>query len=87
MITVLISHYSPGQRLAAASIAQWLEHWSCKPGVGSSILPGGYVLSIYPMKQRRAGEKDLVSIKDILQTLRSALYKLRAGRQTKLRDS
>ena len=24
-----------------ASIAQWLEHWSCKPGVGSSILPGG----------------------------------------------
>ena len=26
-----------------ASIAQWLEHWSCKPGVGSSILPGGCV--------------------------------------------
>ena len=25
-----------------ASIAQWLEHWSCKPGVGSSILPGGF---------------------------------------------
>ena len=25
-----------------ASIAQWLEHWSCKPGVVSSILTGGY---------------------------------------------
>ena len=25
-----------------ASIAQWLEHWSCKPGVESSILSGGY---------------------------------------------
>jgi hypothetical protein len=24
-----------------ASIAQWLEHWSCKPGVASSILAGG----------------------------------------------
>ena len=24
-----------------ASIAQWLEHWSCKPGVVSSILTGG----------------------------------------------
>ena len=24
-----------------ASIAQWLEHWSCKPGVRSSILCGG----------------------------------------------
>ena len=29
---------------AAASIAQWLEHWSCKPGVASSILAGGYFL-------------------------------------------
>ena len=26
---------------AGASVAQWLEHWSSKPGVGSSILPGG----------------------------------------------
>ena len=25
-----------------ASIAQWLEHWSCKPGVVSSILTGGF---------------------------------------------
>ena len=24
-----------------ASIAQWLEHWSCKPGVVSSNLTGG----------------------------------------------
>lgn len=28
-----------------ASIAQWLEHWSCKPGVGSSILPGGIAVN------------------------------------------
>lgn len=27
---------------ARASIAQWLEHWSCKPGVVSSILTGGW---------------------------------------------
>ena len=27
---------------ASASIAQWLEHWSCKPGVVSSILTGGF---------------------------------------------
>ena len=26
------------------SIAQWLEHWSCKPGVASSILTGAYVI-------------------------------------------
>ncbi|KER33903.1 hypothetical protein T265_12517, partial [Opisthorchis viverrini] len=26
--------------------AQWLEHWSCKPGVGSSILPGGSPLFV-----------------------------------------
>ena len=32
---IVISHsHVPG------SIAQWIEHWSCKPGVGSSILPG-----------------------------------------------
>ena len=29
--------------LASASIAQWLEHWSCKPGVVSSILTGGFL--------------------------------------------
>ena len=27
--------------LCVASIAQWLEHWSRKPGVVSSILTGG----------------------------------------------
>ena len=26
-----------------ASIAQWLEHWSCKPGVMSSNLIRGYL--------------------------------------------
>ena len=26
----------------AASIAQWLEHWSCKPGAGSPNLAGGF---------------------------------------------
>ena len=25
-----------------ASVAQWLEHWSCKPGVESSNLSGGF---------------------------------------------
>ena len=30
--------------LMCASIAQGLEHWSCKPGVGSSNLPGGYTI-------------------------------------------
>ena len=29
-----------------ASIAQWLEHWSSKPGVGSSILPGGSAFAL-----------------------------------------
>ena len=29
------------KKIAAASIAQWLEHWSCKPGVRSSTLRGG----------------------------------------------
>ena len=28
-------------------IAQWLEHWSCKPGVGSSILPGAFFWQCY----------------------------------------
>ena len=28
-------------KLDRASIAQWLEHWSCKPGVVSSFLTGG----------------------------------------------
>ena len=27
------------------SIAQWLEHWSCKPGVVSSILTGALILT------------------------------------------
>ena len=28
--------------LLSGSIAQWLEHWSCKPGVGGSIPPGAF---------------------------------------------
>ena len=31
----------------AASVAQWLEHWSCKPGVRSSNLFGGYAVTIF----------------------------------------
>ena len=27
--------------MQTASVAQWLEHWSCKPGVESSILSRG----------------------------------------------
>src|SRR4029434_8568100 len=30
-----------------AASAQWLEHWSCKPGVVSSILTGAYALQFY----------------------------------------
>ncbi len=30
--------------LGQASVAQWLEHWSSKPGVESSILSGGRCL-------------------------------------------
>ena len=37
--------------LPTASIAQWLEHWSCKPGVVSSILTGGlFFVLIQPRK-------------------------------------
>ena len=31
------------QVMYLASVAQWLEHWSCKPGVKSSNLFGGCV--------------------------------------------
>ena len=27
--------------MQTASVAQWLEHWSCKPGVESSFLSKG----------------------------------------------
>ena len=36
-------NYKPN--IISASIAQWLEHWSCKPGVVSSILTGGSCFS------------------------------------------
>ena len=29
-------------KTVSASLAQWLEHWSCKPGVESSNLSRGY---------------------------------------------
>ena len=32
-----------------AFVAQWLEHWSCKPGVGSSILPEGSATFMFSM--------------------------------------
>ena len=35
------SYAASVQTPPAASIAQWLEHWSCKPGVRSSTLRGG----------------------------------------------
>ena len=38
-----------GCSLAYASIAQGLEHWSCKPGVVSSILTGGWTLRAVPI--------------------------------------
>ena len=45
-----------------AAIAQWLEHWSCKPGVVSSILTGGlkallpgFFESVFPKMTLRHG--------------------------------
>ena len=34
-----------GWIVAVASVAQWLEHWSCKPGVESSNLSRGFFFS------------------------------------------
>ena len=34
-------YHKKAVKFVQASIAQWLEHWSCKPGVVSSILTGG----------------------------------------------
>ena len=31
----------------SAFIAQWLEHWSCKPGVVSSILTEGCLIKTF----------------------------------------
>ena len=31
-------------RTISGSIAQWLKHWACKPGVGGSIPPGASVI-------------------------------------------
>ena len=36
------------QHQPCASIAQWLERWSSKLEVGSSILPGGEIFAIHP---------------------------------------
>ena len=33
------------KELIAAFVAQWLEHWSSKPGVESSILSRGFLQS------------------------------------------
>ena len=30
----------------SGSLAQWLEHWSCKPGVGGSIPPRALIFSL-----------------------------------------
>ena len=45
---VSLIKYSKCERInCVASIAQWLEHWSCKPGVGSSNLPGGLLFAFF----------------------------------------
>ena len=36
-----ILHYRDSTASVSASLAQWLEHWSCKPGVESSSLSRG----------------------------------------------
>ena len=38
--------------LHKAAIAQWLEHWSCKPGVVSSILTGGCLSCVFNINKR-----------------------------------
>ena len=40
-LTVRVYVAAASVRISSASIAQRLEHWSCKPGVASSILTGG----------------------------------------------
>ena len=37
----VIWHYRGSITSGSASLAQWLEHWSCKPGVESSNLSRG----------------------------------------------
>ena len=37
-----ILHYRDSTASVTASLAQWLEHWSCKPGVESSSLSRGW---------------------------------------------
>ena len=41
------------QHSVFASVAQWLEHWSCKPGVGSSNLLWGcffFTIIFFPIQ-------------------------------------
>ena len=42
------------KKTSRASIAQGLEHWSCKPGVESSNLSGGktYFFIFFPEKKK-----------------------------------
>ena len=47
----------------SASIAQWIEHWSCKPGVGSSILPGGCMFSMETLSRHLAIKTGFVSFR------------------------
>ncbi len=47
--------------LAQASVAQWLEHWSSKPGVERSILSGGRRLFNKQLSERTSTEFSAIS--------------------------
>ena len=49
---VLCTHWAVYSHFltTAASLAQWLEHWSCKPGVESSNLSRGLLSFLFPFQ-------------------------------------
>ena len=42
-----VREYTERGKLGEGSIAQGLEHWSCKPGVASSNLAGAYLVFVF----------------------------------------
>ena len=53
----------------SGSLAQWLEHWSCKPGVGGSIPPRALHFCVYSTATRRQLANDDASVSVIHQGL------------------
>ena len=42
IVDVIYHHHTFVEPTLGAFVAQWLEHWSCKPGVESSNLSEGF---------------------------------------------